>query len=129
MLHSQSPKLTALEQKNEELLRQQEALQEQLEQQKAQQEEIMAKLNEKGLLASQRPEATTPEEIGSIIQETQSKKMEVLRYNCEIFALKQICVLIKTNVLKANLWDFEKKGGMIALCASEGEKISACVEG
>ena len=73
MLHTQSPKLAALEQKNEELLRQQQALQAQLEQQQAQQEDIMAKLTEKGLLATQRPDETTKEEMGTLLQETQSE--------------------------------------------------------
>ena len=73
MLHTQSPKLAALEQKNEELLRQQQALQAQLEQQQAQQEDIMAKLTEKGLLAAQRPDETTKEEMGTLLQETQSE--------------------------------------------------------
>ena len=71
-MHTQSPKLATLEQRNEDLLRQQQALQAQLEQQQAQQDEIMAKLAEKGLLATQRPDETTKEEMGSLLQETQS---------------------------------------------------------
>ena len=73
LLHTQSPKLAALEQKNEDLLRQQQALQAQLEQQKVQQEEIMARLAEKGLLASQNLDESTKEEMGTLLHETQSE--------------------------------------------------------
>ena len=54
-------------------MRQQQALQVQLEQQKVQQEEIMARLADKGLLATQNPDETINEEMGNLLQETQSK--------------------------------------------------------
>ncbi len=78
LLHTQSPKLLALEQKNEQLLRQQEVLQQRLEQQQLQQEQIMQKLAEKGLLATQRPDETTTQEMGSLLQETQSMHLSMI---------------------------------------------------
>ncbi len=78
LLHTQSPKLLALEQKNEQLLRQQEVLQQRLEQQQLQQEQIMQKLAEKGLLATQRPDETTTQEMGSLLQETQSRSHQLI---------------------------------------------------
>jgi hypothetical protein len=96
--YSGSLRLHTLRDQNAALVEKQEHLERQLSEQRHLQEQVMTKLQEQGLLATQSLDATSTQEMGSLIQDSQSQ------YN---FVTK-LCTFSKMHLLTNYVYSISK---------------------